>query len=120
MYYSNVTFQMEDPQSEEVTSYAQLWLLFWITLIDLISNATIQKDLAFVQLYKEVPHNQLNRLLKCVELRWEYINISRCLKQPLDFEYGLLVVDIANVFHVVHVVPNFIEEGHFFLNKYKF
>jgi hypothetical protein len=42
--------------------------------MDLRSNAIVQKDLAFVQLYKGKPHNWLNKLLKCVELRWEDMN----------------------------------------------
>lgn len=42
--------------------------------MDLRSNAIIQKDLAFVQLYKEKPRIWLNKLLKCVKLRWEDMN----------------------------------------------
>jgi hypothetical protein len=32
-------------------------------------------------IHLEVPQNRLNRLFKCVELRWANMSVHRCLKQ---------------------------------------
>jgi hypothetical protein len=108
-YYSDVALQMEDAGMEEITMYAQLRLIFQASFVDLESDLSASKNLAFVHMYKIVRGSRLNELVRCRELVWD-----PCIHS------SYMVVDVATILRVVHIVPNFVEDGHFFLNKYKF
>jgi hypothetical protein len=69
-----VSLQMEDIGLEEIIEDAQLWLLFKASFLELTSRKMVHKELTFVELYKEISSNKLNRLLKCVEIGWANVN----------------------------------------------
>jgi hypothetical protein len=123
-YYSNVTVQLEDAGMPEETGYAQLRLLFGSTFRDVCSGLHVQKSLAFVQWYEEVPSSGLARMLKCKYLSWVCDSGSsiRRGKSRTTSNTGesYAIVEISNILQVIHVVPNFMEEGQFFVNRYKF
>lgn len=121
-YYSDVALQMEEAGAEEVTKYGQLRSLFRASFIETESTCMVQKDLALLRMYSELPASRLSKMVKCKELTWvvEKAKRQRQLHDALVQDPSFLVVDIANILRVFHIVPNFVEEDHFFINKYKF
>jgi hypothetical protein len=108
-YYSDFCLQMEDAGMDEVTMYAQLRLLFQASFLDIESNIMVPKHLAFLHKYKVLPTSRLSELVKCKQLTWD---------SNKDSSY--LVANVASILWVIHIVPNFLQDGHFFFNKYKF
>ena len=111
---------MEDSSSEEVTEYAQLTLSFRVSLVDSVNKKSISRELVFVRMYRKVPNNKMSRLMRCLELTWANVSIQSSSKRPHNMTTKFLAVDIDSILRVVHVLPNFTAEGHFFLKKYKF
>jgi hypothetical protein len=102
---------------DEVTKYVQLRLLFQASFQD-IENVMIHKDMAFVHMYKELPSNRLSNLVNCKHLAWADTSQKQG-RQVQEQDPCFLIVDVANILHVIHVVPNFLKNS-FFVNKYKF
>jgi hypothetical protein len=66
-------------------------------------NIMVPKHLAFLRMYKVLPTSQLNELVKCKQLTWD-----------LSKDSSYLVADVASILWVIHIVPNFLQDGHFF------
>jgi hypothetical protein len=115
---------MEGIGEIKTNGYGQLWALFQASIIDLQSGAILEKTLAFVRMHREMLTSRLSRLLKCMLLIWALErNNTRQIGIHVSNEQGFReydVVEILNILRIIHVIPNIVEDNHFFVNKYKF
>jgi len=66
----------------------------------------VSKELCLVQMYEEV---EFDNRVQCPILNW-------CPENSLPYE----AIDASNILKAIHIVPNFENESHYFLNLYKF
>ena len=71
---------------EEITMYAQLQLIFQASFVDLESNLSTSKNLAFVHMYKVLHDTRLNEMVTYKELVWD-----PCIHS------SYVVVDVATI-----------------------
>lgn len=102
----SVSLKMEGEGEEERTSYGQLSLLFKCCMKLGQQHTNITKELCLVRMYEE---REVHRILRCPELKWVE-----------DGPASYKVMEIASILKAVHVIPHFEEDGHFFVNTFKF
>ncbi|KAG0595978.1 hypothetical protein M758_UG213700 [Ceratodon purpureus] len=126
-YFSNVAFEVQQEGCQQ-TCYRQIRLVFQANSQ---SNRPAgqehsQVQLALLKLYTEIDDDNWSELTKCKSLRWasqaSVLDVHNSMRR--NSQAGLrglyTVVDIQRILRVVHVIPNFVVPGRFFVNKWKF
>jgi hypothetical protein len=101
-WYSNVTIQGEG----ETTLYGQLQFLCKIQFLT-IDNQMVERKIELVKMYIVFEPFDVSQMVECVELTW---------KTSLEYK----CFDISKILKAIHIIPNFMDGTHFFINKYKF
>jgi hypothetical protein len=96
---------MEAENEPERTSYAQLRLLFKCNVKE-VADDYITKELCLVRMYEQVDFDQT---VKCPIIKWLE-----------NSEESYKVIEISRILKSVHIVPDFRNEGQYFVNMYKF
>ena len=103
-WYGNVTIKMEVGDEPERTSYGQLRLILKCEMQH--GRTKVMKELCLVHMYEEVG---FDRLVNCPILKWATNGTG-----------SYLLIDSCRILKAIHVVPNFVTEGYFFVNVFKF
>lgn len=120
-YFSHVSIQMEAAGEQAVTYFGQLRLLFSCKGLSQ-DGASVTKDLAFVHLYDLIRED---RITKCKVLRPMEGFDARSSQDEASRRRRrepYMVVEVVNVFKVVHLIPYYggIRKDKFLVNRFKF
>ena len=99
---------MEGIDEIESNRHVQLQVLFQASLKDLQSNTIVEKYLAFVKMYKEMPMTTLSRFIKCIHIRWVLKNTTRCSGFYVSSEQGFHEYDVV-LFQISFIVSIFFQ-----------
>ena len=112
---------MEGIGEIDYDGHCQLWVLFWTSFKDLQSRTILEKTLTFERMYRRMLANRLSILLSYKLLNWALErNITRQIGIYMSNEQGSYkynIVEISNIFCIIHVIPNFVENNQFYVNK---
>jgi len=103
-WYSNVAIQDSEG---EMTLYGQLQFLCKVQFFTMGTNQIVEKKIALLKMYTILEPSDVSQMVECVELAWEASSEHKCF-------------DINKILKAIHVIPNFVDGAHFFINKYKF
>jgi len=70
-------------------------------------DTNLTKELCLVRMFKE---QEVHTSLRCLELKWVEDGLA---------SYKAIVI-IASILKVIHIIPHFDKDGHYFVNTFKF
>ena len=118
-WFGFIEMQMEAPGMDPITWVGQVRLFLSCEVHDK-AGKRIKKELAFVKVMRQVQRDNSWELLKCEQFTFVDESVGRFRrKHGIILREPYIILDIANITRVIHVVPNFMQDGVFFLNRFK-
>jgi hypothetical protein len=120
-WHGFVALQMEAAGTDPITWVGQLRLLLSCEVS--MEGKRMLKQVAFLKLMTRLQPDNKSKLLGCEKLQFvdgahiavDYNRSYTDMKPSIPY----IVVDISNIARVVHVVPDFTQDGIYFLNRFK-
>lgn len=104
-WFSSVSLRSENIRDEDTTSFGQLRVLFKCPVWD-NNMVRTHKEFALIKLYSFVG---VNNVCDCLKLKWEEAGRT-----------SFRVVETSSIIQAVQVIPDFVTNDEYFVNKFKF